>query len=121
MAATDLRDPPVLAATAPAGFRTQPHNVEAEQALLGAILVEQGFCSELQIKETLAEQLQFAPLEPDPAMFEDSRRRMRFYEQYGARVIEGTAYATPVGDPPIIARLRWIPWGRCGARTWCQS
>lgn len=43
-----------------------------EWRLLGAILVELGFCSEVQIKETLAEQLQFAPLEPDPAMFEDA-------------------------------------------------
>ncbi|MGH6944681.1 MAG: replicative DNA helicase [Geminicoccaceae bacterium] len=39
MAASDrsLADP--LEARLPAGFRTQPHNVEAEQALLGAILI----------------------------------------------------------------------------------
>src|SRR5688500_7139296 len=38
--ATDLiTQPEPLEARAPAGFRTQPHNIEAEQALLGAILI----------------------------------------------------------------------------------
>jgi replicative DNA helicase len=36
---TDLHAPAPAASRAPAGFRTQPHNVEAEQALLGAILI----------------------------------------------------------------------------------
>ncbi len=39
MPATDVLDPPTLTAAAPPGFRTQPHNIEAEQALLGAILI----------------------------------------------------------------------------------
>src|ERR687892_2926864 len=34
-----LAQPDSLDARLPAGFRTQPHNVEAEQALLGAILI----------------------------------------------------------------------------------
>jgi replicative DNA helicase len=34
-----LSEPDALEARAPAGFRTQPHNIEAEQALLGAILI----------------------------------------------------------------------------------
>jgi replicative DNA helicase len=34
-----LAQPEALEARAPAGFRTQPHNIEAEQALLGAILI----------------------------------------------------------------------------------
>ena len=34
-----LAQPDALEARAPAGFRTQPHNIEAEQALLGAILI----------------------------------------------------------------------------------
>src|SRR5512134_3815326 len=37
---TDLLvQPDALESRAPAGFRTQPHNIEAEQALLGAILI----------------------------------------------------------------------------------
>ena len=36
---TDLHPEGPTAARAPAGFRTQPHNVDAEQALLGAILI----------------------------------------------------------------------------------
>ncbi len=34
-----LSEQDALEARAPAGFRTQPHNIEAEQALLGAILI----------------------------------------------------------------------------------
>ena len=34
-----MSEPDALEARAPAGFRTQPHNIEAEQALLGAILI----------------------------------------------------------------------------------
>src|ERR687897_784450 len=34
-----LAQPDALEARSPAGFRTQPHNIEAEQALLGAILI----------------------------------------------------------------------------------
>ncbi len=44
-------------------------------------------------------------LTPDPRMLEQSRKRVRFYEGYGARVVEGTAYSTPVGDPPTVAFL----------------
>jgi replicative DNA helicase len=36
---TDLQPQATSESRAPAGFRTQPHNVEAEQALLGAILI----------------------------------------------------------------------------------
>lgn len=45
--------------------------------LLGTILVDLGFCSEEQVKETLAEQHQFAPLEPDPALFEPEENEPR--------------------------------------------
>ncbi len=41
----------------------------------------------------------------DQAKLDNARRRVRFYEQYGVRVIDGTAYATPVGDPPTTALL----------------
>jgi acetoin utilization deacetylase AcuC-like enzyme/GNAT superfamily N-acetyltransferase len=46
-----------------------------------------------------------ASLEPDPAKRRENRARLRFYAAWGARPIEGTAYATPVheGDPsPIL-------------------
>ncbi|MGH6899189.1 MAG: replicative DNA helicase [Geminicoccaceae bacterium] len=36
---TDLHSEAATESRAPAGFRTQPHNIEAEQALLGAILI----------------------------------------------------------------------------------
>lgn len=44
-------------------------------------------------------------LTPDPDMLKESRKRIRFYEKYGARPIWGTQYATPVGDPPTTAYL----------------
>src|SRR5262245_45061611 len=36
---TDVSPEVTIESRAPAGFRTQPHNIEAEQALLGAILI----------------------------------------------------------------------------------
>ena len=39
MTGTDLIEREPSAAQLPAGFRSQPHNIEAEQALLGAILI----------------------------------------------------------------------------------
>jgi replicative DNA helicase len=36
---TDIHSGAAIESRAPAGFRTQPHNIEAEQALLGAILI----------------------------------------------------------------------------------
>ena len=36
---TDAQPEAASESRAPAGFRTQPHNIEAEQALLGAILI----------------------------------------------------------------------------------
>jgi replicative DNA helicase len=36
---TDMHAEAAIESRAPAGFRTQPHNIEAEQALLGAILI----------------------------------------------------------------------------------
>jgi replicative DNA helicase len=39
MTGTDLIERETAAADLPAGFRSQPHNIEAEQALLGAILI----------------------------------------------------------------------------------
>jgi acetoin utilization deacetylase AcuC-like enzyme/GNAT superfamily N-acetyltransferase len=47
-----------------------------------------------------------AALCPDPASLKDNRRRLRFYERYGARPIIHTSYETPVkeGDlcPPYL-------------------
>jgi replicative DNA helicase len=36
---TEIHSEAAIESRAPAGFRTQPHNIEAEQALLGAILI----------------------------------------------------------------------------------
>ncbi|HUG38866.1 MAG TPA: hypothetical protein VMM12_00185 [Longimicrobiales bacterium] len=44
-------------------------------------------------------------LEPDPERRRENRARLRFYAAWGARPVEGTTYATPVGvgDPaPIL-------------------
>ncbi len=41
----------------------------------------------------------------DPENLDQARKRVRFYEQYGVRVISGTDYAVPVGDPPTTAYL----------------
>lgn len=51
-------------------------------------------------------------LTPDPAEFEESKKRIRFYEQYGARVIAGTDYDEAVGDPPSVAYLLFDGLGR---------
>ncbi len=48
----------------------------------------------------------------DPAELAKSRKRMRFYEQYGVRPIINTAYHTPVGDPPTTAYLLFDPLSR---------
>src|SRR5690606_23128103 len=51
-------------------------------------------------------------LAPDPQAAKINRRRIRFYEQYGARVIDGTNYAEPVGDPPTSALLIYDGLGK---------
>jgi len=43
-----------------------------------------------------------------------NRRRLRFYEQHGVRVIDGTDYSLPVGDPPTSALLLYDSLGRAG-------
>ncbi|MBN2023651.1 MAG: histone deacetylase family protein [Pirellulales bacterium] len=59
---------------------------------------------------------------PEAAQLDEARRRVRFYEQYGARVVENEAYSAPVGDPPTCALLlfdglgRTEPLGRAEAR-----
>ena len=40
-----------------------------------------------------------------PSSVEEAQKRINFYEQYGVRVIDGTTYAEPVGDPPTTAYL----------------
>jgi acetoin utilization deacetylase AcuC-like enzyme/GNAT superfamily N-acetyltransferase len=41
----------------------------------------------------------------------DDRARLRFYEQHGVRVIDGTDYSVPVGDPPTSALLLYDSLG----------
>ncbi|MFH1719381.1 MAG: histone deacetylase family protein [Planctomycetota bacterium] len=48
----------------------------------------------------------------DPDELAQSRKRMRFYEHYGLRPITGTAYHTPVGEPPTTAYLLFDPLDR---------
>ena len=51
-------------------------------------------------------------LTQDPSELAQSRKRMRFYENYGARPVTGTAYHTPVGTPPTTAYLLFDPLNR---------
>jgi len=62
-------------------------------------------------------------LTKDPAELAQSRKRMRFYEQYGVRPIIGTVYHTPVGDPPTTAYLLFDPLSRTSvlSRTEAQN
>ncbi len=54
-------------------------------------------------------------LTKDPAELAQSRKRMRFYENYGVRPIIGTAYHTPVGKPLTTAYLLFDPLNRTSA------
>jgi len=51
-------------------------------------------------------------LTPDPAQLQAARKRIRFYERYGVRVVENPAYCVPVGDPPTTAFLLFDGLGR---------
>lgn len=51
-------------------------------------------------------------LTKEPAELAQGRKRMRFYEHYGLRPITGTAYHTPVGEPPTTAYLLFDPLNR---------
>lgn len=41
----------------------------------------------------------------EPDKLKSNQNRMRFYERYGVRVIEGTEYHLPIGDPPVSGFL----------------
>jgi len=60
--------------------------------------------------------LEISPDEPGPTpdaeTARENRARLRFYEQLGVRVIEGTDYSLPVGDPPTTALLLFDGLGR---------
>jgi len=49
---------------------------------------------------------------PDAETARENRARLRFYEQHGVRVIEGTDYSLPVGEPPTTALLLYDALGR---------
>ena len=51
-------------------------------------------------------------LYPDTKAREVNRKRIQFYEQYGARIIDGTEYHAPVGEPPTTAYLIYDPLGQ---------
>ncbi len=46
-----------------------------------------------------------AHLTPDPQQLENAKKRIRFYEQYGVRVILNDVYSKPIGNPPTSAYL----------------
>lgn len=48
----------------------------------------------------------------DEKTLAQARKRIRFYEQYGVRVIDGTDYDAPLGDPPTRALLLFDGLGR---------
>lgn len=48
----------------------------------------------------------------DPAVLADNRRRLRFYERYGARPIVDTDYETPIDDDPAAPFLLFDGLGR---------
>ncbi|HQH53180.1 MAG TPA: histone deacetylase family protein [Candidatus Hydrogenedentes bacterium] len=60
--------------------------------------------------------LEVEPDEPeltrDPAALTENRQRIRFYERYGVRVVDGTQYHLPVGSPPSSALLLFDGLGR---------
>ncbi len=42
---------------------------------------------------------------PDPQELKDAKKRIRFYERYGARVIINAAYSQAMGNPPTYSLL----------------
>jgi acetoin utilization deacetylase AcuC-like enzyme/GNAT superfamily N-acetyltransferase len=48
----------------------------------------------------------------DPERLDAARKRVRFYEQYGVRVLDAPAYSEPVGDPATTALLLYDGLGR---------
>lgn len=56
-------------------------------------------------------------LTPDPDELRQARQRIRFYEQYGVRVVVNRAYSLPVGTPPSTALLLYDGLGRTGLLT----
>lgn len=53
-------------------------------------------------------------LTPDPKELAEAKSRVRFYEQYGVRVVAVPAYSEPVGDPPTVADLLYDDLGNDG-------
>ena len=51
-------------------------------------------------------------LTPDPDILDEARKRVRFYEHYGARTIINPAYSAPLGNPPTTAFLMFDGLGR---------
>ena len=49
---------------------------------------------------------------PDPVLLAENKRRLQFYERYGARPIIGTDYETPIDDDPAAPFLLFDGLGR---------
>ena len=88
---------------------------EARSRGIGGALYEavREYCSRLGAKALYLDVQPDVPeLTPDPAKLEESRHRMRFYERYGVRVVEGTQYHKPLGTPPTTGFLLYDGLGR---------
>ncbi len=70
-------------------------------------------CQEMGVKGLYSEVQPDRPeYTPDPQALKNAKNRIRFYEQYGARIIDNPAYSTPVGRPPTSAFLLFDGLGK---------
>ena len=82
---------------------------------LGTVLYEavREYCQDVGARGLYMEVQPDDPqLTPDPAMLQEARKRVRFYEKYGVRTIVNTQYSEPVGNPPTTAYLLFDGLGR---------
>lgn len=88
---------------------------EAQSRGFGGALYEatREYCGRLGAKALYLDVQPDVPeLTPDPETLAVSKQRMRFYERYGVRVVEGTQYHKPLGDPPETGFLLYDSLGR---------
>lgn len=85
---------------------------------IGSALYEsvRELCQEMGSKGLYIEVEPDSPeLNGDPSEVDDAKKRIRFYEQYGVRIIDLPAYSLPVGKPPTSALLLFDGLGRTKA------
>jgi len=70
-------------------------------------------CLEMEVKGLYIEVQPDQPeLTPDPQVLKNAKRRIRFYEQYGVRIIDNPTYSKAVGEPPTTAFLLFDSLGK---------